>query len=131
MKDRRKIIMYLKNIEELSENTNIKEKLNIIEKLMDEENYEEAYYKLAAILEYINIKLIRNKLNINIKDSDIVNIINIYQDKDSTLFKNMLNVNGQYNMVSELGIDEDDVIFLASILNSNYKYMLEKYGEFI
>ncbi len=123
--------MYLKNIEELSENTNIKEKLNIIEKLMDEENYEEAYYKLAAILEYINIKLIRNKLNINIKDSDIVNIINIYQDKDSTLFKNMLNVNGQYNMVSELGIDEDDVIFLASIINSNYKYMLEKYGEFI
>ena len=123
--------MYLKNIEELSENTNIKEKLNIIEKLMDEENYEEAYYKLAAILEYINIKLIRNKLNINIKDSDIVNIINIYQDKDSTFFKNMLNVNGQYNMVSELGIDEDDVIFLASIINSNYKYMLEKYGEFI
>lgn len=123
--------MYLKNIEELSENTNIKEKLNIIEKLMDEENYEEAYYKLAAILEYINIKLIRNKLNINIKDSDIVNIINIYQDKDSTLFKNMLNINGQYNMVSELGIDEDDVIFLASIINSNYKYMLEKYGEFI
>ena len=123
--------MYLKNIEELSENTNIKEKLNIIEKLMDEENYEEAYYKLAAILEYINIKLIRNELNINIKDSDIVNIINIYQDKDSTLFKNMLNVNGQYNMVSELGIDEDDVIFLASIINSNYKYMLEKYGEFI
>lgn len=123
--------MYLKNIEELSENTNIKEKLNIIEKLMDEENYEEAYYKLAAILEYINIKLIRNKLNINIKDSDIVNIINIYQDKDATLFKNMLNVNGQYNMVSELGIDEDDVIFLASIINSNYKYMLEKYGEFI
>lgn len=123
--------MYLKNIEELSENTNIKEKLNIIEKLMDGENYEEAYYKLAAILEYINIKLIRNKLNINIKDSDIVNIINIYQDRDSTLFKNMLNVNGQYNMVSELGIDEDDVIFLASIINSNYKYMLEKYGEFI
>lgn len=43
----------------------------------------------------------------------------------------MIDINDQYNMVSENGIDEDDVSLLALKIDSIYEYMTKNYGEFI
>ena len=123
--------MNLKNIDELLKNTYLKEKINNIDKIIDKNKNENAYYKLAAMLEYINIKFISSKLKLEIKDSDIINIINLYKAKDEKLYKKMMNINSQYEMVSEYKIDIDDVISLAISINSIYKYIVDNYGEFI
>ena len=49
-------------IENLEKNDYLKEKLSVIENLIEKEDYREAYYKLAAMLEYINIKYIKTKI---------------------------------------------------------------------
>ena len=106
-------------------------KIELIEDLFAKEDYKEAYYKLAAILEYINTKFIMEKLETKLKYTDIMAIINIYQDKEKKLFDKMIDINDQYNMVSENGIDEDDVSLLALKIDSIYEYMTKNYGEFI
>ena len=45
-------------IKYLAKNKYLKEKLEIIDNLIKEQDYKEAYFKLAAILEFINIKYI-------------------------------------------------------------------------
>ena len=71
------------------------------------------------------------KLETKLKYTDIMTIINIYQDKEKNLFDKMIDINDQYNMVSENGIDEDDVSLLALKIDSIYEYMTKNYGEFI
>ena len=44
------------------------------------------------------------KLETKLKYTDIMAIINIYQDKEKKLFDKMIDINDQYNMVSENGI---------------------------
>lgn len=123
--------MKLEGIDNLKSSDKLNEKIEIIEELLDKADYKEAYYKLAAILEYINTKFIMVKLKIKLKYTDIMTITNIYQDKENKLFDKMIDINDQYNMVSENGIDEDDVSLLALKIDSIYEYMTKNYGEFI
>jgi hypothetical protein len=123
--------MKLEGIDKLKSSDKLNEKIELIEELFTKEDYKEAYYKLAAILEYINTKFIMEKLETKLKYTDIMTIINIYQDKEKNLFDKMIDINDQYNMVSENGIDEDDVSLLALKIDSIYEYMTKNYGEFI
>ena len=117
--------MKLEGIDKLKSSDKLNEKIELIEDLFAKEDYKEAYYKLAAILEYINTKFIMEKLETKLKYTDIMAI------KEKKLFDKMIDINDQYNMVSENGIDEDDVSLLALKIDSIYEYMTKNYGEFI
>ncbi len=118
-------------VENLEKNNYLKEKLAIIDKLIKGQNYKEAYFKLVAILEFINIKYIKHKYNMDMPNSTVINIANTYEDRDEKLFKEMLNINAEYNQVDTNDVTIDDVEYLASLLDSIYKYMVESTGEFI
>lgn len=118
-------------VENLIKNDYLKEKISIIDKLIEKEDYKEAYFKLAVILEYLNIKYIKHKYNLDMPDSSVINIINTYIDKDNKLYKEMVTINGEYNQVDTNDITMDDIEYLAGMVESIYMYMLEDLGEFI
>lgn len=115
----------------LETNNYLKEKLIKIMELIKKGNNKEAYFKLATILEYINIKYIKHKYNINLEQSTVINIINTYKEKDEKLFNEMIAINAEYNQIEEENITNDDIIYLAGTIDSIYEYMLESVGEFI
>ena len=123
--------MKLKNLESLYKNRKLKEKLEQIQILIDDNKNKEAYFKLAAILEYINVKLLTKKLGEKLLNYNIEEIIKKYYNKDEFLFKKMQSVNGMYNFVSGKEINVQDVVSLGITIDYIYEYMIEKYGEFI
>lgn len=118
-------------VENLEKNNYLKEKLAIIDKLIKGQNYKEAYFKLAAILEFINIKYIKHKYNMDMPNSTVINIANTYEDRDEKLFKEMLAINAEYNQIDTNNVTMDDVEYIAGMVDSIYEYMLESIGEFI
>lgn len=118
-------------VENLEKNKYLKEKLLYVYGLIEKQEYKQAYYKVAAILEYINIKYIRKKFNMDMPNSTVINIINTYKDIDEKLFKEMLNINAEYNQIDTNDITIDDVEYLAGTVDSIYEYMLKSTGEFI
>lgn len=118
-------------VENLEKNKYLKEKLLHVYGLIEKQEYKQAYYKVAAILEYINIKYIRKKFNMDMPNSTVINIINTYKDRDEKLFKEMLNINAEYNQIDTNDITIDDVEYLAGTVDSIYEYMLKSTGEFI
>ena len=123
--------MELKNLESLYKNKKLKEKLEQIQILIDDNKNKEAYFKLAAILKYINVKLLTKKLGEKLLNYNIEEIIKKYYNKDEFLFKKMQSVNGMYNFVSGKEINVQDVVSLGITIDYIYEYMIEKYGEFI
>lgn len=118
-------------VENLIKNDYLKEKISIIDKLIEKEDFKEAYFKLAVILEYLNIKYIKHKYNLDMPNSSVINIINTYIDKDNKLYKEMVTINGEYNQVDTNDITMDDIEYLAGMVDSIYFYMLQDEGEFI
>ena len=118
-------------IKYLTKNNYLKEKLEIINNLIKEQDFKEAYFKLAAILEFINIKYIKHKYNMDMPNSTVINIANTYEDRDEKLFKEMLAINAEYNQIDTNNVTMDDVEYLAGMVDTIYEYMLESTGEFI
>ena len=118
-------------IKYLAKNNYLKEKLEIIDNLIKKQDYKEAYFKLAAILEFINIKYIKHKYNMDMPNSTVINIANTYEDRDEKLFKEMLAINPEYNQMDTNNVTMDDVEYLAGMVDTIYEYMLESTGEFI
>lgn len=118
-------------IKYLTKNKYLKEKLEIIDNLIKEQDYKEAYFKLAAMLEFININYIKHKYNMDMPNSTVINIANTYEDRDEKLFKEMLAINAEYNQMDTNNVTMDDVEYLAGMVDTIYEYMLESTGEFI
>lgn len=118
-------------IKYLTKNNYLKEKLEIINNLIKEQDFKEAYFKLAAILEFINIKYIKHKYNMDMPNSTVINIANTYEDRDEKLFKEMLAINAEYNQIDTNNVTMNDVEYLAGMVDTIYEYMLESTGEFI
>lgn len=118
-------------VENLEKNNYLKEKLAIIYKLVREQDYKEAYFKLAAILEFINIKYIKHKYNMDMPNSTVINIVNTYEDRDEKLFKEMLAINAEYNQIDLNDVTMNEIEYLAGMVDSIYEYMLKSTGEFI
>lgn len=118
-------------IENLEKNTYLKEKIRVINKLIEEKKYKEAYLKFATILEYINIKYIKAKYNIDMLDSSLINIVITYETRDKELYEKMKIINAEYNDVNLNDIEIEDIEYLASIIDSIYQYMLDNTENFI
>ena len=118
-------------IKNLEKNSYLKEKISIIEELIEKEELKEAYLKFTYILDYINIKYIKAKYNIDMAESTIMKISKFYREKDPKLEDYMKIINAEYNDVNldDLGIE--DVEYLASIIDLIYEYMVKDIGNFI
>lgn len=117
----------------LINNDDLTKKIKLIDKLIDFKKYKDAYFKLAVILEYINVLFINKILKINISNSDIMNICQIYLKNDKKLANKMISINGEYNLISEniSFLNIDDVEILAANIYDIYKYMITNYGYFL
>lgn len=118
-------------IENLEKNTYLKEKLRIINKLIEEKKYKEAYLKFATILEYINIKYIKAKYNIDMLDSSLINIVITYETRDKELYEKMKIINAEYNDINLNNLEIEDIEYLASYIDLMFKYMTDDIGNFI
>ena len=49
----------------------------------------------SRVLEFINVKYIKHKYNINMPNSTVINIVNTYEDRDEKLFKEMVTTKGK------------------------------------
>lgn len=118
-------------IKNLEKNNYLKEKISIIEELIEKKELKEAYLKFTYILDYINIKYIKVKYNIDMAESTIMKISKFYRKKDPKLEDYMKIINAEYNDVNldDLGIE--DVEYLASIIDLIYEYMVKDIGNFI
>ena len=116
-------------IEHLYKNEYLKEKLNKI--LSENKNDEKTYIRCAALLEYINVKFLRDHLKRNLPDFGIVRIMNEYKKIDKNLLNLMVGVNSDYDTVDLKNLKEDDIINLIYNIDFIYGYILEKYGNVI
>lgn len=102
--------------------------MEFIDKYKDNGNYKEAYYKAAAMLEFINANLVMKKFKVKLTDTDIINFIEIYNEKDKQLSKKMISINGEYNMIDTNNITETDLQYLLVDIDDVLEYISQKYG---
>ena len=115
--------------EHLYKNEKLKEKVEKI--LKENKNDEKTYVRCAALLEYINVRLLRDHLKVKLPDFDIVRIMKEYNKHDKKLFELMVGINGEYNTVDLNNLDEDYIINFLNDIDFIYGYILEKYGDVI
>ena len=118
-------------IENLEKNKYLKERLLEIENSIEKDDYKEAYHKSATMLEYINIKYIKTKFNIDMTNSSVINILDTYLHRDEILSKNMVIVNSEYNDIDINDVQLFDIEYLIGIIDAMYQHMVEIVGEFI
>ena len=123
--------MELENVKNLTTNKILKKKIEEINKLIEKDNYEEAYNELKGIIDILNHNFINKYLKINIEDSEPELIEKIYWEKERNLLSKMVNIRQEYKLSNNVGIHMDDLEFLALYIDDIYKYMIENYGEVI
>lgn len=122
----------LNDLSNLINNNSFTEKLSLIDKLVELKKYKDAYFKLAVILEFINLSFSIKVLNVNLKNSTIITFCNTYLKYDEKLANKMLAINAEYNLVSgdTSSINIDDVEYLAASIYDIYEYMITNYKSF-
>lgn len=123
--------MELENVKNLTTNKILKKKIEEINKLIEKDNYKEAYNELKGIINSLNNKFINKYLKINVEDSEPELIEKIYWEKERNLLSKMVNIHQEYKLSSNVGIHMDDLEFLALYIDDIYKYMIENYGEVV
>ena len=123
--------MELESVKNLTTNKILKKKIEEINKLIEKDNYEEAYNELKGIIDILNHNFINKYLKINIEDSEPELIEKIYWEKERNLLSKMVNIRQEYKLSNNVGIHMDDLEFLALYIDDIYKYMIENYGEVI
>lgn len=123
--------MELESVKNLTTNKILKKKIEEINKLIEKDNYEEAYNELKGIIDILNHNFINKYLKINVEDSEPELIEKIYWEKERNLLSKMVNIRQEYKLSNNVGIHMDDLEFLALYIDDIYKYMLENYGEVI
>lgn len=123
----------LNDLSNLINNNSFTEKLSLIDKLVELKKYKDAYFKLAVILEFINLSFSIKVLNIDLKNSTIITFCNTYLKYDEKLANKMLAINAEYNLTSEdiSSIGIDDVEYLAASIYDIYEYMITNYKTFL
>ena len=121
------------NLSNLINNNSFTEKLSLIDKLVELKKYKDAYFKLAVILEFINLSFSIKVLNVNLKNSTPITFCNTYLKYDEKLANKMLAINAEYNLTSEdiSSIGINDVEYLAASIYDIYEYMITNYKTFL
>ena len=109
----------------------LKKMLEKINEYVDKEEYKEAYFKVAALIEYININILIRKFSVKLEDTSITNIIKEYARKDETLYEIMIGINAEYNAIDIDKVDLSDIEYLVEEADYITEYVTEKYGNLL
>lgn len=107
----------------------LKNMLDKVYEYAEDGQYKEAYYKAAALIEYININILIKKFNVKLIDSSIGNITKEYSKKDRKLFEIMVSLASEYSTIDIDRVDKSDVEYLVSEADYITKYATENYGK--
>lgn len=113
----------------LIKNKYLKEKVETI--LKEKNNNKNAYIGCMALLEYINVKLLKDYMKVDMPDYNIVRIMTEYSKVDQKLFDLMVDINGEYNTIDLENIEDEDIESLLYDIDFIYGYILEKYGDIV
>lgn len=109
----------------------LKKMLEKVNEYVDKEEYKEAYFKVAALIEYININILIRKFSVKLEDTSITNIIKEYAKKDETLYEIMVGINAEYNAIDIDKVDLSDIEYLVEEADYITEYVTEKYGNLL
>ena len=109
----------------------LKKMLEKVNEYVDKEEYKEAYFKVAALIEYININILIRKFSVKLEDTSITNIIKEYARKDETLYEIMIGINAEYNAIDIDKVDLSDIEYLVEEADYITEYVTEKYGNLL
>lgn len=118
-------------VENLEKNNILKRKVLEIEDLVLKKHLKEAYDKVLKMIDYINVKYIKAKYNIDLKDKTMIDATEVYLKRDKFLFRDMQAVNCDYNDVNFADMETIDVEYLISYADVMYEHMVKNVGEFI
>ena len=107
----------------------LKNMLNKVDICIEKKEYKEAYFKAAALVEYININVIIRKFNVKLEDTSITNVIKEYTKKDKTLCEIMMGINTEYSTINMENVSLTDIEYLIEEADYMVKYVTEKYGD--
>lgn len=121
--------MKITELKNISENDFFKDKVEIILEVLEENDIEKAYEATQLLINYINMDFLEKKYNIvNLKDSQMCNILKIYSVREKELFDKNNKINNVYLRVSERKPWKEDVIGLLYDAEYICRYKKEKYG---
>ena len=109
----------------------LKKMLEKVNEYVDKEEYKEAYFKVAALIEYININILIRKFSVKLEDTSITNIIKEYAKKDETLYEIMIGINAEYNAIDIDKVDLSDIEYLVEEADYITEYVTEKDGNLL
>lgn len=118
-------------VENLEKNNILKRKVLEIEDLVLKKHLKEAYDKVLKMIDYINVKYIKAKYNIDLKDKTMIDATEVYLKRDKFLFRDMQAVNCDYNDVNFADMETIDVEYLISYADVMYEHMIKNIGKFI
>lgn len=116
----------VKNINKISFLDN---KMQIINSLMEEKNYKDAYKATAAIIELVSVLLLEKVYNIQVENSNIINLIMLLKNKEEKIEKILTEINGEYNFINYEYVKQNDVEFLVGYLDEIVKAILDEHGD--
>lgn len=116
----------MKNINKISF---LDDKIETIDNLVKMEKYADAYRATSVLIEMICIILLEKVYKVNIKNSNIINLIVSLKNREEKIEKILTEVNGEYNIINYENADENDVEFLVGYLDEIVKVILEKHGN--
>lgn len=116
----------VKNINKISF---LDDKIETIDNLVKMEKYADAYRATSALIEIVSIILLEKVYKVNIKNSNIINLIVLLKNREEKIEKILTEVNGEYNLINYEKADENDVEFLVGYLDEIVKIILEKHGN--
>lgn len=115
--------------EVMMENGFLKGKIEKILGKLEEGDIDTAYKSIQLLINYINMDFLEKKYNIvKLKDSQMINILYLYKNREKDLFAKNNNINNTYISVSERKPWKEDVIGLLYDAEDICRYKKEKYG---
>lgn len=116
----------MKNINKISF---LDDKIEKINNLVKMEKYADAYRATSVLIEMVCIILLEKVYKVNIKNSNIINLIVLLKNREEKIEKILTEVNGEYNLINYEKADENDVEFLVGYLDEIVKTILKKHGN--
>lgn len=113
----------------IMKNNFMKEKVELL--LKEENNNKNTYVACMALLEYINVKLLREHFKFELIDFNIMRIIEKYSKVDEILFDIMLSVNDDYNTIDLNNVEERNIEDLLYDIDFLCGHIQKKYGDAI
>lgn len=89
----------------------------MVEEYIKKGEYEKAFKALVLMIELINIKIIKNRIDNKFKSDNFYEIMEIYRKKDEELYKIIKNINYIYEMYSNNKMNNDSIIELKDLYN--------------